>query len=395
MTDALERLAVGVVGASARAAVGSLLRAGFAAWAADLFTDRDLKRTAPCARCPADDYPDALPRLADTFPPGPVIYTGGLENRPDVVRDLAARRPLWGNPPAVLEAVRDPFRLLDILHGKAFAYPRVRPADGTLPAGRWLRKPRRSAAGLGIRPAGPQDRPSTSHYLQEYVAGPAMSAVFASTATRCVLLGVTEQLVGEPWLHAPPFRYAGNIGPLAIGWDLSSELTLLGYRLVIATGIRGVWGADFISHDGRAWVVEVNPRYTASVEVLELGGRVAAFGDPTPDPSPEKRGESTPPSLPGKGAGGLGPPHVGKAIYFAPRPVVFPASGPWDADLAGEFHPWRRPAFADIPEPGEVVEVGSPVLTFFAEGSTADECRSRLQSTAADLDHLFGAESSP
>ena len=40
---------VGVVGASARAAVHSLGRAGFATWAVDLFADRDLARVAPCA----------------------------------------------------------------------------------------------------------------------------------------------------------------------------------------------------------------------------------------------------------------------------------------------------------------------------------------------------------
>ena len=212
---------VGVVGASARAAVGSLLRAGFAAWAVDLFADRDLRRTTPCARCPADDYPDALPRLADAFPPGPVLYTGGLENRPDVVRELAARRPLWGNPPEVLEQVRDPFRLTAALSEAGFRAPRVLPS-GPAPPGRWLRKPVHSAGGHGIRFAGPHDGPSAGHYLQEFVDGPAMSAVFASTGTKCVLLGVTEQLVGEPWLHAPPFRYTGSVGPPAIDRDLAA-----------------------------------------------------------------------------------------------------------------------------------------------------------------------------
>jgi hypothetical protein len=80
---------------------------------------------------------------------------------------------------------------------------------------------------------------------------------------------------------------------------------------------------------------------------------------------------------------------VGKAVYYAPSPLTFPQSGPWDADLVGAFDPWRLPGFADIPAPGSVIEAGSPVLTFFATGSTPPEARERLQSRAAELDRLF------
>jgi predicted ATP-grasp superfamily ATP-dependent carboligase len=392
MTDTVERLAVGVVGASVRAAVGSLLRAGFAAWAVDLFADRDLRRMAPCVRCPADDYPDALPHLADGFPAGPVIYTGGLENRPDVVRELAARRPLWGNPPDVLETARDPFFISRALgpRGMNFASPEVHPAYAPPPMDcEWLLKPRSGAGGVGIRRWKPGD-PLPAHparwYFQQFINAAPASAVFVTEGERTALLGVTEQLTGEPWLHAGPFRYAGNVGPLWVNPTWAYLLQRTGETLAVAAGLRGVWGIDFMDvPDEGPFPVEVNPRYTAGVEVLEhaigvpfLLGHAAAFG-----------------GFPVPLAGVVMRRVVGKAIYFAPRRVVFPASGPWDADLAGDVHPWRLPAFADIPEPGEVIEPGAPVLTFFAKGSTPDECRSRLQSTAAELDVLFRAEASP
>jgi hypothetical protein len=81
--------------------------------------------------------------------------------------------------------------------------------------------------------------------------------------------------------------------------------------------------------------------------------------------------------------------HGGKAVYFAPHPLRFPHAGPWDADLAATFDPWRLPSFADIPEPGAEIEIGHPVLTFFATGSAPAEVRERLQSRAAGLDVLF------
>ncbi len=375
---------VGVVGASARAAVHSLARAGFPAWAVDQFNDRDLKRVARCALCPPGDYPGALPELATQFPPGPVLYTGGLENHPDIVSQLVTTRELWGNAPGVLAGVRNPFTLFPTLAACGFASPRLLPPGEPCPAdGRWLRKPLRSGGGIGIRFARPGEPASGDHYFQEWIDGVPMSALYCGTT----LLGVTEQLIGEPWLHAQPFAYCGNIGPVA-----APTLPPHGFAL------RGVWGLDFIPNGGVAFPVEVNPRYTAGVEVLEhatgqhLSPRLPVNRDRqgagrTRHPLPDGRGSPR-----SAGAGGRGS-CIGKAIYYAPHAITFPHSGPWDADLAGAFDPWRLPAFADIPDAGSAIQAGWPVLTFFATGTTPAEVRERLQSRAAELDHLFAEHS--
>ncbi|MBA4066448.1 MAG: hypothetical protein C0501_22595 [Isosphaera sp.] len=355
---------VGVVGASARAAVHSLARAGYPAWAVDLFADRDLARVAPCAACPWDEYPTALPRLASQFPPGPVLYTGGLENHPDIVAGLAAARELWGNPPAVLELVRDPHRLFPLLARCGFEVPAVVPAGEPCPsAGRWLRKPLRAAGGLGIRPASPGEPPSPHHYFQEFVAGRAMSAVYGGTT----LIGVTEQLVGEAWLHAKPFGYCGSVGPV----EPPADVFLRRIDVFAAFDLREYWNLDFVLRAGRAVPVELNPRYTASMEVHEHANRCAAYSA----------------WLPARGGAS---PAVGKAVYYAPCDLTFLAAGPWEADLAGPFDPWRLPAFADIPEPGAPVPAGYPVVTLLVAGSSPADCRDRLQSRAAELDRLLG-----
>jgi predicted ATP-grasp superfamily ATP-dependent carboligase len=348
---------VGVVGASARAAVMSLARAGFAAWAVDLFADRDLQRIAPCIRCPLADFPQAIPELAERFPSGPVMYTGGLENYPDIVQELACRRPLWGNGPEVLRRVRDPFELAKLLPTTPPALPAGSPAPAQ---GRWLVKSLRSSGGLGVRFAKVGEVCPSGSYLQNYIPGPPMSAVFRDRE----LLGITEQLVGTPWLHAKPFHYCGTIGT-PIAKRLSGDIGhLTGLRQIgndASLGLRGAFGIDFILNEGLAYVVEVNPRYPASLEAIEYASRTGSV--------------------------------VGKAIYFAPRGFRFPSSGPWEAELRTPFDPWRLPRFADIPEPGEPMEAGSPVLTFFVSGSSAEECRDRLQSRAVELDRFFSSPS--
>lgn len=368
MSLAVER--VGVVGASARAAAHSLARAGRTAWAVDLFGDRDLTRIAPGVVCPIDRYPGALPALAAQLPPGPLVYTGGLENHPNVIAELAATRPLWGNPPHVIARVRDPHTLAETLEDGGFAVPRVLPARAVCPsAGRWLVKAKRSSGGVGVRWAAPGQPVDSGHYLQEFVPGAPMSAVFVGDGTRTDLFGVTEQIIGAPWLHARPFGYAGNIGPVALAPELQSELIRLGEWLTSAFGLVGVYGVDFILHEGRALVIEVNPRYTASIEVIEHATHRGIWAD---------RGSCVPEVQ-----------VVGKAIYHTGHRIPFPLVGPWDGDLAGDFDPWRLPAFADIPGVGSIIEPGWPVLTILAGGSSTMLVRDRLQSRAAELDALF------
>src|SRR5687767_10917006 len=98
-----------ILGASARAAASSAARAGFAPRAADLFADADL--AALCRVTRIDDYPGEFPAAARKFPPSPWMYTGGLENYPELVDQIAAERPLLGNSGSVLREVRDPFKL--------------------------------------------------------------------------------------------------------------------------------------------------------------------------------------------------------------------------------------------------------------------------------------------
>lgn len=358
----------GVVGSSARAAVHSLARAGFSAWAVDQFGDRDLSRVADYAVCPPGAYPDAIPALAAKFPPGPVLYTGGLENYPHVVSELAAWREIWGNPPDVLAPVRDPFTLFPALATSGFAVPRLVPRTDPCPAeGRWVRKPLRSGGGVGIRFARPGEPASPHYYFQEFIDGTPMSALYGGTT----LLGVTEQLIGEPWLHAEPFAYCGNIAIPAILELERPRLWDLGLRVLFRFDVSAHKGIDYIERDGEIFPLEVNPRYTASVEVIEHATGCSVF-------------QQWVPSANGPGLG-----NVGKAVYYAPHDFTFPQSGPWDADLGGTFDPWKLPTFADIPEPGAAIAEGHPVLTFFATGSTPAEVRERLQSRAAELDQLF------
>jgi predicted ATP-grasp superfamily ATP-dependent carboligase len=387
-------------GASVRAAAFSALRAGLRPWCVDLFADTDLRACCPALALPPADYPEGFLEVCARAPTGPWMYTGGLENRPALVEKLCRIRPLWGNGADVLRQVRSPAQVAQRLARAGVACPEVRlKAEDVPTCGRWLVKPRDGAGGRDITFVA--DRSVISRrrhvYFQEYIEGEPCAAVYVGLVRRsadgtlvgAAFLEATRQLVGEPWLHAAPFHYCGSIGPLPLSLPLHRKFQRIGTVLARAFGLRGLFGVDCVVRDGVPWAVEVNPRYPASVEVLEEPDgpsavalhRAALQGADVPlywgagEPRSYARGKVR-----------------GKAILFAREPLVFPADPFWTA-RARAFRPEQPgpPSFADIPKAGQRIERGRPILTFFAEAATVEESQERLRATAADLDRrLFG-----
>ena len=374
-----------ILGASARAAAFSALRAGLRPWCVDLFADADLQARCPARRLAARDYPQGFVQAAASAPVGPWIYTGGLENRPALVTDLARGRTLWGNDAPALARVRSPFALQRLLRAAKVPCPAARQPAAGLP-GCWLLKPLSGAGGTGIRVwtgrATPPPR-KQQVYLQEYIEGEAWAAVYLGDGEQARLLGVTRQLVGEAWLRARPFHYCGSVGPLAPSPQLQHALEHLGSGVAGGSRLRGIFGIDCVVRDYVPWPVEVNPRYTASVEVLEhtlgipaLAWHRQVFESTVPAPPPAERATGV---------------IVGKAVLFARAPLTFPADGPWLRVLHQPAAIHDLPAFADIPHVGQQIPRGRPVLTLFARDATEAGCLDRLKQIAADLDRwLFG-----
>jgi uncharacterized protein len=382
-----------IFGASTRAAAFSALRAGLQPWCADLFADADLEARCPVMRLPAGTYPHGFLGLAASDLPGPWMYTGGMENRPALVRDIAARRPLWGNGFVAISLFRNPWVWEGMLRSKGIPCPQNWFLKEGKPPGdrRWLVKPLTGAGGAGIHPWNGEELTSARAkrlFLQEIIDGEACAAIYLAKSTGSRLVGVTRQLVGESWLHAAPYHYCGSLGPLALDKPQRRAFQLLGAALVKGADdlraifgneapFRGLFGVDCVLKGGVPYPVEINPRYTASVEVLEH-----ATGTPALALHRQVFESDCPAPVSGQVADRV----IGKAILFARQPLTFPADGPWMQTLRQPGDVWDLPAFADIPHAGQSIEAGRPILTFFARADSLSVCREELQRIAADLD---------
>jgi predicted ATP-grasp superfamily ATP-dependent carboligase len=355
-----------------------------------LFADDDLRAIADVL--PVDSYPRGLPAVARRAPPCPWMYTGALENAPQIIAEISSARTLWGNPPASLAVVRDPLAVVDALASAGLPIAAVRssrdrpPCDGT-----WMLKPIRGGGGRGIRvwdEAATRSRIlNEPHYFQQRIEGTANAAVFVATGKRAHLVGVTRQLVGEPEFGAAGSAYCGSIGPLWLGGPAASEIEQAGNCLARRANLRGLFGVDFVGNGQHAFTIEVNPRYTASVEIFERASETALLElhrracreDPSAPESAEADEfiEGQLRSL----RTASSPRIVGKAILFALETMTIPSLEGFTASRARSG--WLTAA--DRPIPGSVVAAGRPLCTILVEGGDPDECRARLVEGAAAL----------
>jgi uncharacterized protein len=363
-----------VVSVSARMLAELGVRAGHDVVALDHFGDLDLQRLCPSVSVLRDlggrGGMAALVDAAEGIAAPSVIYGAGLENRPDLVARLASGRTLLGCTGETLERVRDPAMLGGSLRSAGHVHPlTLSAADAPRLAERsrrWLRKPVRGGGGRGVR----EWRGGTLDgevIVQRHVSGLACSAAAVADGRSAVLLGVSEQLVGHRGFGARGYAWCGNVVPPRLDESqrraLGAEAQAICAHVASAFELRGLFGVDLVWDGERAWVVEVNPRPTASLECIEAAHEVDVFAAHL------------------DGCAGLLPPiapsarrAAGKAVVFATRDV-----------RVGDTRGWPARAIRDVPHPHERIAAGHPVCTLVSAEESPEAVLADLEERAAAL----------
>jgi uncharacterized protein len=360
-----------IAGLTTRALALSAVRAGFRVTAIDAFGDLDLRAAAEVVTLRGDRYrPFAAAKAAVGVPADMVAYTSNFENYPAAVGLLATGRRLLGNSPDVLARSRNPIEVMRLLRRHGFATPESRATAPSGPGARksWLVKPRRSGGGHGIRVWQPGEPVRRSSYLQEHIAGRTGSIIFAADGHSAVPLGFSLQLVADHRLGAYGFRYCGSVLGTPASRLFSRQDQVLETAQAIATLLSrelqlvGLNGVDFVAREGVPYPIELNPRYSASMELVEREQGLSMF---------EIHARANRGILPATPAPGRM--LHGKAIVFARRDIVLGDTRSWPDDRS----------LADIPHPGERIRRGRPICTVFARADTGAACRRLLVRRAA------------
>jgi predicted ATP-grasp superfamily ATP-dependent carboligase len=350
----------------------------------------------------------ALGRAARSLEWDACALAGGMENRPSVLEALQRRGTLLGNGAAAVRAVRDPAILFGFLRraGIPHAPTRVRTGAVEAPGPGFLWKPRRSGGGGRIRVARAGETRPRGFYLQGRLEGRAGSAAFVAAGGETELVGVAEQIAGIPELGATGFRYAGSlVGPpgALLSAAATAGLEEAARALARRFGLRGLNGIDFvIGGDGVPRILEINPRWTASMELIEERRGVSLFDRhlqaccpaPGADREAARQGAAgTGPETGGPGAAesDTPPPGPGAAAFLA-KGILY-AEGPL---RAGDPERLAGLGCRDIPCAGEPIDRGQPVCTIVVAGGSAGACREALRERAATVRRaLRGAAREP
>jgi len=332
-------------------------RSGRPVVAFDLFGDLDLHRSA--GRIVTRRSLTALVDAAVREAPGAVVYGPSFENHPALVGRLGERHALLGNQPSTLRAVRDPAQL-DAALGE-LRYPRT---TVTAPSsGRWLRKPLRGGGGIRVREWRGGALPAGT-FLQERIDGVACSAAAVGDGKDAVVLGLTEQLVGQRAFGVRGHRWCGNLVPPRLPTrELLDQARAICSCLAGAFALRGLFGVDFMWDGHRAWTVEVNPRPTASLEAVEAAYGVDVFDAHLRGCAGElPQGEAEPLRA------------AGKAVLFATEDVVI-----------GDSERWPQRGVRDVPHPGERIAARRPICTVVTTAASPQDALAGLEEEAARL----------
>ncbi len=228
----------------------SARRAGLSVLAGDLFGDLDLQACCPSVR--VSNYPQGLIDVLAAAPPGPWMYTGALENHPQLIERMAGLRPLWGNTADCVRRIRDPVAVFQTLNKHGLAAPRVAERPEGLPTdGSWLLKQRRSAGGNGVSPWHGGAATGPSVYFQQRIEGRPCGAVYLAAAGRAAFLGATQQILGDDSPSGSDFRYSGCIGPLPLEPTVVNALERVGHALAAEFPLSGLFGVDVVLANDR------------------------------------------------------------------------------------------------------------------------------------------------
>ncbi|MBU7005063.1 MAG: ATP-grasp domain-containing protein, partial [Theionarchaea archaeon] len=178
------------------------------------------------------------------------------------------------------------------------------------------------------------------------------SASFISSEEDFRLLSSTLQLVGNRF---SPYKYCGNIAPLDAPPKIEREMEEIARAIAGEYGLVGSNGVDFMISDGRANLLEVNPRPQGSLEVVEPVSGVSVMdahiracrGDSIPGPSRRE------------------PLYRGRRVVFSPCEAKI-------GSMVG-FNFVR-----DIPKPGTRISPGEPICTVVASSDSTASCEEVL-----------------
>jgi uncharacterized protein len=243
--------------------------------------------------------------------------------------------PLLGSSPKTMACAKHPLFFAQACADANIAHPEITFETPARPSDQLVKR-RGGSGGLHVRAGAEVRSLGADEYWQRYIEGRSVSLLFVRDSRELTPIAWSEQWTA-PCARAP-FRYGGAAGPIEGPSELLGRLA----QLTNTLGVRGLASADFVDDGEQFWLLEVNPRPGATLDLFDqdadplLARHLAALAD-KPLPPPLSRS-----------------PRASEIVY---------------TDVSFVVPAWEWPNWvSDRPAPGTRISAGSPICTVSAVG---------------------------
>ncbi|MGD2247510.1 MAG: ATP-grasp domain-containing protein [Candidatus Methanofastidiosia archaeon] len=334
-----------LLGFSTRALAESCVKAGKVCTAIDFFGDLDQEKICDIIglhreyKVDLESFdPSLFLEVINEVSGDRIVYVGPLENYPQILATLNQKYIIVGNDPKTVQNVRTWENLVQFCKKNSILYPK------TLEGEQYVVKPKKSGGGVGITRL-------SGHVIQKFVKGKDYSVSFLGNGVTAEVVSVNEQLMGKKEFGAKEFWYCGNITPVPF-----EDMHNVCEKLVKEFKLKGSCGLDFVVDNNSIYMMEVNPRPQATLELVEKAFNVNMFL------LHENAVNGKLQSIPGSKR------VWGKAIVYAEQDITMPDTTEW------LYYKWIK----DVPHPFENIKKSDPMCTVLADGQDRDDCFEHL-----------------
>ncbi len=197
-----------------------------------------------------------------------LIIGSGFEGKYNVLRKANEILPLYANSLSVFKFLENSVEFFNIIKSLEVPFPQVNlSADSFKGLGSdWILKDLCSSGGRGIKkPFGRKSK--SSEYFQKQLPGTAVSLSFFADGRNFIPLGYTKS-VATKQSHLP-FVFCGLDGPIELDDSVDQEVLRISKLIIRKFKLRGFNGIDFLVSDKTVHFLDLNPRITASFEILQ------------------------------------------------------------------------------------------------------------------------------
>lgn len=265
-----------IIALSGRALARSAFRGGYQPVVLDGFADMDTCALAQrCVRVKTQqgrfDEDDLLRKVHMLTPrEGEVglVYGTGLESAAKLLEQLGSGLMVYGNHADIVATVNDPMSFFDLLDELSIPHPEVRFSVAAANDA-WLVKRAGASGGWHVDRWKDTSDVASGSYLQQRIEGQAMSALFIADAHKAAVIGFNTLWTRQHHSTRSSFGYGGAINRAELSTPQRRVLTRTIFDLVRALGLRGLNSLDFIKQDEHCYVLELNPRPSATFELYD------------------------------------------------------------------------------------------------------------------------------